>query len=84
MLFSKKAPHTPACMVLHLVVAALLLLAAVAALVGVVMTHVEGGDAITMVFGTSQGSLALIAFGLTSTFFVKQLKGCCMRCEVCK
>lgn len=85
MLFGKKAPHVPACMVLNLVVAALLLLAAIAALLGVTMTHFENGDTgIGLVLGTMNGSLALIAFALTSTLFLKQLKHCCMKCEVCK
>lgn len=81
MFFSKKAPHTPACMVVHLVVSAILFLASLAALVGMYKAHFmpEG-----MTFGTSAGSLSLIALGATLTLWLHQMKNCLMECEVCK
>ena len=81
MFFHKKAPHTPGCMVVHLLVALLLFLGSVASLVGVYKSHVmpEG-----LTFGTTSGSLALLAFAVTITLFLKQVKNCFMKCEVCK
>jgi hypothetical protein len=80
MFFHKKAPHKPGCMVMHLVLAGLLLLAAVASLLGVYLSHfLESG----LTFGTSAGSLSLIAFTFTVTMFLHQLKACMTSCEIC-
>lgn len=82
MFFHKKPVHKPGCMTCHVIVAVLLLLASLVSLVGVVMAHYDPTDG-TLVFGTASASLSLIAFGLTTTFFLKQLKCCMTACDVC-
>ena len=82
MFFHKKAPHEPGCMVMHLVVSALLFLVSLAALVGVYKAHFLGDGSMT--FGTSAGSLSLIALGVSLTLWMHQMKNCFTKCEVCK
>lgn len=67
-------------MVLHLVLAAFLTLAALAALVGVYQAHFLD---IGLTFGTTSGSLSLIAFGVTLMFWLQQVKACMVKCEFC-
>jgi hypothetical protein len=76
----KKAPHKPGCMVVHVIVAALLLLLSLAALVGVYKSHVllDG-----LAFGTTSGSLAIIAFVAAVMAFMRQMKACSCKCDVC-
>lgn len=72
-------------MAIHLVIAALLFLAACAALIGVVMAHIDvvEGQVVGLVFGTTSSSLSLLAFGASVMLWLKSLKACCMKCEVC-
>ncbi|MBI1812855.1 hypothetical protein HY285_03295 [Candidatus Peregrinibacteria bacterium] len=76
----KKSPHAPGCMVLHMIVAALLALSALASLVGVYKAHFLN-DGLT--FGTSTASLALIAFAFTVTMWLHSMKSCMGKCEIC-
>ena len=80
MFFSKKSPHEPGCMAVHLVVAALMLLFVLASLLGVYASHMlsEG-----LTFGTSQGSLAIIAFVVGVKGFFCTLQSCFAKCEMC-
>lgn len=86
----KKNPHDTACLVCHVVIAVLLFLAALAALVGVIMSHYgamllaqDSGQSAMMLFGTNAGSLSLIAFAFTTAVWVKSLKSCMMACDAC-
>jgi hypothetical protein len=81
MFLKKKSTHATPCLVVHVVVAVLFLVAAIAALLGVYHSHVLKAG--VLVFGTSSGSLALIAFAVTLAFFMKALKHCCGSCEAC-
>ena len=80
-MFAKKTSHNLSCLVGHLVVAFLFLLVTIASFVGVYMTHVSQ-DHVT--FGTSGGSLALLAFAVNLGFLVNALKECWRKCEICK
>ncbi len=80
MLFCKKSPHKPGCMIVHTILAVLLLLATLTSLIGVYKAHVLA-DGLT--FGTTTGSLSLIAFAITVVVFKKVMKSCCSKCEVC-
>ncbi|MFA6523220.1 MAG: hypothetical protein WCS85_02530 [Candidatus Peribacteraceae bacterium] len=68
-------------MITHLVVAALLFLMAVASLVGVVLSHVltTGG----LMFGSSSGSLSIIAFSVSVMTFMKIMRACMGKGECC-
>ena len=86
----KKNPHETPCMVTHIVVAMLLFLAALASLLGVIMSHYaamvlaqDNGQSAMMLFGTNAGSLSLISFAITTAIWVKSLKACMMGCEAC-
>ncbi len=76
----KKTPYQGACMVLHLVVAGLLLFASIAAFVGVYKAHVLVDG---LVFGTSGGSLSLLAFAVCLSLWMYQMKCCATPCEAC-
>ncbi len=76
----KKTPHQGACMVLHLVVAGLLLFASIAAFVGVYKAHVLDAG---LVFGSSSGSLSLLAFAVCLTLWMQQMRNCATPCDVC-
>ena len=77
----KKSTHKPSCLFMHLVVSALLLLVAIAAFIGVYKAHVLA-DGLT--FGTTSGSLAIIAFVVAFLAFMKSMKACMGKCESCK
>lgn len=75
------------CLAVKWGVAVLLLVAAVAAAVGIYETHIivtEDPSSVMLQFGSTGGSLAIIAFTLASMSFCKKLM-CCMSktCEVC-
>jgi len=67
-------------MIVHLVVAAIMVLLVLAALLGIYKAHVlsEG-----LTFGTSQGSLAIVAFVFAIKGLHVTLKNCFMKCEIC-
>jgi hypothetical protein len=77
---SKKPAHTPGCLAVHMVIAALFLLMSVVAFIGVYTTHFLP-DGLT--FGNSSGSLAIIAFAFTLGLFFNQVKACVMKCDLC-
>ena len=79
---SKKAPHRPGCMALHVVLAVLMGIAAIAALVGLVLAHWSIADD-AIVFGTPAASLSIIAFVFTLSAGLKQCMACMSECEVC-
>jgi hypothetical protein len=80
MFFRKKSPHCGACLVCQVVVAILLFLASVAALVGVYKSHVLSSG---FAFGTTSGSLSLIAFAVSVTLWMSQMRNCVSKCEAC-
>lgn len=82
MFLPKKSPHRTGCLVVHIIATVLLALAFIAAVVGLVMAHVDATDG-TLVFGTSPASLSILAFAVTITFLMKQFKGCMSSCDVC-
>lgn len=87
-LFRKKKSSScsAACMTLKWVVNILLILAAVAALIGVYYTHVITGDEterLALQFGTTGGSLAILAFTVAVVSWSKQLVACLGPCEIC-
>ena len=88
LLHKKQANHcSTGCMVMKWVVGLLLFITTVAALVGVYETHVITSSEptrIMMQYGSTAGSLAIIAFTLSVMAFLKQMV-CCMsqNCEVC-
>jgi len=65
------------CTVVQWVVMALLFLATLAALVGVYKAHFLSTGA---TFGTTSGSLALVAFTLSLTLWAKSASHCCGCC----
>lgn len=76
------------CTAFKWIVCVLLLLTTIAALFGVFQTHVIiGSDPSRMAiqFGSTSGSLAIIAFVISITAWGKKMS-CCMSgsCEVCK
>ena len=83
LLSSKKSkPQCSAgCLITKWVVALLLLLVSIAAGMGIYQTHIVAGGA---QFGSTSGSLAIIAFTISVMAWSKQMV-CCMKnsCEVC-
>lgn len=75
-LFGKKSKNSgcTSCMVTNIVTAVLLLVATVAAAIGVYKAHFLAAGA---TFGTSNGSLSIIAFVLAVTLCAKSCKMCC-------
>lgn len=87
-MFSKKPTHKTPCLVMHLLIAALLLLVSLLSLLGVFLSHIltsthDGVTTTTLAFGTSSGSLSIIAFAVSVTCFLKQLKASWSKCEAC-
>ncbi|MBI3331637.1 hypothetical protein HYZ99_01615 [Candidatus Peregrinibacteria bacterium] len=79
-MFKKKSPHVGACMALHVVVSVLLFVAAVAAILGVYKAHVLSTG---LAFGTTSGSLALVALAIVLHTWMKQTIACVTKCEAC-
>lgn len=81
MLFHKKShAHSGPCLILHLIAAGLLLFVTLLSLLGVFLSHV---DAQGLVFGTSAGSLSILAFSATLVLFLQHLRNCMTPCEIC-
>ena len=87
MAFGKKRSGSncsPACVTLKWIVCILLLLVTVAAGVGVYQTHVlASAESVRLQFGSTSGSLAIVAFVLATLGCMKQLVKCMGPCEVC-
>ncbi|MEK7591747.1 MAG: hypothetical protein AAB489_06140 [Patescibacteria group bacterium] len=79
-MFKKKASHLGVCLALHVVVAILLFVAAVAAVMGVYKSHVLSSG---LVFGTTSGSLSLLALSVTLAVWAYQTKCCVTKCDAC-
>jgi len=82
----QKGQCSPMCMGVKWLLALFLFLAAVASLIGVYETHVLIGadpDRFMMQFGSTSGSLAILAFAISATCFMKQVLRCMGPCEVC-
>ena len=79
-MFKKKSPHAGACMVLHVVVSVILFIAAVAAVMGVYKAHVLSNG---LAFGTTSGSLAIVALAVVLHVWMKQMIACVTKCEAC-
>lgn len=86
-LMSKKAPQcSTGCMIAKWVICILLFLVAVAALIGVYETHVIIGSdpaSFKMQFGSTSGSLAIMAFAIAVSTWFKKLVSCMGKCEIC-
>ena len=78
----KKNPHDTGCLVCHIVVSVLMLLATIASLIGVIMAHYDIRQG-TLIFGTNAGSLSLVAFVLATTLWMKSMKSCMGSCDMC-
>lgn len=82
MFFHKKVPHQPGCLAFHIGASVFLLLAAIAALVGLVVAHYDPSDG-SLVFGTPASSLSIVAFSITVALLMAQCKMCMTACDVC-
>lgn len=87
-IMSKKKGDTcsTGCLVTKWAVCLLLLLVAIAALIGVYETHVMMGTdpaRFAVQFGSTSGSLAIMAFVMASVSCMKHLMCCMAPCEVC-
>ncbi len=79
-MFHKKSTHGATCLAVHVVVTVLLFVASIAALLGVYKAHMLSSGA---AFGTTSGSLSLVAFSITLSLCIYQLKCCLTKCEAC-
>lgn len=82
-LSSKKSKSgcSAACVLVKWVVALLLFLVALASLAGIYQTHIVAGGA---QFGSTSGSLAILAFVASTVSWTKQMCKCMSQsCEVC-
>ena len=70
----KPPPGCSPCKFIQWIVCLLLFIGAVASIVGVYKAHVVDG---VTTFGTTPGSMALIAFAITITVWLKMMKECC-------
>ncbi len=88
-LLKKKQPASSCsigCVVCKWIIAILLFIIVVMAATGVVQTHVVvdmNGGLQALQFGSSPGSLAIIAFTVALLGWVKQMTGCMGKCDVC-
>lgn len=83
MLFwKKKSQHEIGCFTCHLIVGTLLSVATIAAIAGVVYAHLDFARQIVAV-GTPAGSLSLIAFTACIMCWMKHVKSCMGKCDVC-
>lgn len=87
-LLAKKKSDTcsTGCLVTKWVLCLLLLVVSVAALVGVYETHIIIGTdpaRFAVQFGSTSGSLSIIAFVLASVAWMKHMICCMGPCEVC-
>lgn len=74
----KPSPPSRCCTMTRRVTNTLLFLSAVAALVGVVQTHLlMNEDMMRLQFGSTSASLALLAFVVALMAWVKSIHGCC-------
>lgn len=82
---SKKSGSCSAgCLAVKWGVCALLLLAALASLVGVYETHVLIGEtSMRMQFGGTANSLSIIAFCIATVTLLKHMTACMGDCEIC-
>ncbi len=88
LLSKKQASCSTGCQTFKWIVCVLLLLVAIAALFGVYQTHmIVGSDParFAVQFGSTSGSLSILAFVVSVMAFGKKMS-CCMSgsCEVCK
>ena len=82
-LLAKKQTCSMPCMVIKWTVCALLFLAAVAALVGVFQTHIIDLAPVRIQFGSTSGSLSIIAFAIAIMAWGKKMACCMGKCEIC-
>jgi len=82
-LAKKHAACSPACMGMKWVICVLLFLVSLAALVGVYETHFLSLAPMRVQFGSTSGSLAVLAFSVAVTCFGKKIKSCMGSCDVC-
>lgn len=79
----KHATCSPACIGIKWVVCVLLLIVSVAALVGVYETHFLSLSPMRVQFGSTSGSLSIMAFALAVTCWGKKMAACMSKCDVC-
>lgn len=80
-----KKPQTCAlpCRIIKWTVCVLLLVVAVAALVGVFQTHFIDTNPMRIQFGSTSGSLSILAFTVAIVAWGKKMACCMGKCEVC-
>ncbi len=82
----KKDSCSTSCLVTKWALCLLLLLVTAASIVGVYETHIIIGTdpaRFALQFGSTSGSLAIIAFVMSSVAFMKHMVCCMSPCEVC-
>lgn len=82
----QKSTCSPMCKSMKWIFAILLFLVTAASIVGVYETHVllsSDGSRVALQFGSTSGSLAIIAFVIAAKVWMKQMIGCMSPCEVC-
>ncbi|MSR87502.1 hypothetical protein EXS70_05045 [Candidatus Peribacteria bacterium] len=82
-LTKKKNPHDTWCLVCHIIVTVVLLLASIVSLLGTFMAHYNTQESV-LVFGSMAGSLSLIALGVCLALWMNAVKNCMSQCDVCK
>ncbi len=70
---AKKTATDPGTLAVQIIVCALLFLCSLASLVGVVLSHVDVSQG-TLSFGTSAGSLSIIAFAIAVSLWAHGMK----------
>lgn len=78
----KKSQHDMGCMTCHLIVGTLLSVVTIAAAFGVVYAHLDFSRQV-IALGTPAGSQSLIAFAICMACWMKHLKSCMGKCDVC-
>ncbi len=83
LLSKKKQTCALPCVIIKWTLCVLLLIVAVAALVGVFQTHIIDLAPMRVQFGSTSGSLSIVAFTLASVAWLKHMICCMSPCEAC-
>lgn len=83
LLTKKKQTCALPCVIIKWTLCVLLMVAAVSALVGVFQTHIIDLSPMRVQFGSTSGSLSIVAFTLASVAWMKQMICCMSTCEAC-
>ncbi len=78
LLGSKKMDKCTGCMVTNWVVTLLLFVTSIASALGAYMAHFPTEEGMVVpTFGTTTGSLSILAFAVSISLWIKHMKGCC-------